>query len=357
MKQNIYIFSNSVLRRKDNTLLVESDPDTKPVHEADIDDSEYETLINNISMENGGKKKYIPAENIEAIYTFGDIRFNSRFLSFISKHFIPVHIFNYYGKYSGSYFPKAEIYSGNIALLQSEFFSNPLKRLDIAKKIIYGASKNSIANLQYYLYRKYPLNDAVSVIKNLIEQIEYVQSIGALMGIEGNIKSVYYRTWQKIFKQEVEFEKRIRRPPDNMVNTLISFGNVMLYTVCLNEIFRTGLLPSIGFLHSPGDNRFPLSFDIAEIFKPIIVDKTIFRVINLDMIDEKDFLKKNDKFYMKESIKKTFVEALENRLKTTFMHSEINRHTTYKTLIRLECYKLIKCLKENESFRPFIYEN
>ncbi|MBM4158814.1 MAG: type I-B CRISPR-associated endonuclease Cas1 [Ignavibacteria bacterium] len=356
MKNNLYIFSNTILRRKDNTLLVETLPDSSPIHEADIDESESEYLISCEPALDGNKKKYIPAENIESIYTFGDVRFNSRLLGFVSKHYIPIHVFSYYGKYTGSFLPKSEISSGNIVLLQTESYKNNYKRLILARKFISGAAKNSISNLQYYLYRNIPLDEEVSYLKNICNEIENVASVGELMGIEGNIKSSYYRCWTKIFKQDVEFTKRVKRPPDNMINSLISFGNVMLYSICLNEIYRTGLLPSIGFLHSPGDNRFPLSFDIAEVFKPLIVDKTIFRVINLDMIDEKDFFRKGDSLYMKDKTRKTFVEAIENRLKTTVLHNELKRHVTYKTLIRLECYNVIKHLKSQEVYSPYIPE-
>jgi CRISPR-associated protein Cas1 len=211
--------------------------------------------------------------------------------------------------------------------------------------------------MTYYLYRNAPLEEDISMVKKLASQIENVNTTSELMGIEGSIKAAYYKSWQKIFRGEVEFDKRVRRPPDNMVNSLLSFGNVMLYSVCLNEIYRTGLLPSIGFLHAPGDNRFPLSFDVSEVFKPVIVDKTIFRVINTKMISEDGFDRKGGLMYMKDKIKKTFVEAIEDRLKTTFLHPVIKRNVSYKTLIRLECYNLIKHLKGTEEYKPFISES
>lgn len=357
MKQNLYLFSNTIMRRKDNTVLIEASQTSKPIHEADVDEGNPEVLLPASTPEDGGKKKFIPAENIDSIFAFGDTRFNTRFLSFVSKHYIPVHYFNYYGKYVGSFMPKEEISSGNIALKQAEFYFDRRKRTEIAKKFILGASKNAVTNLQYYLYRNAPLDEEIAVIKNLIEGVEIATSVGELMGLEGNVKSTYYRAWQKIFKQDVDFAKRVKRPPDNMINALISYGNVIAYSVCLNEIFRTGLVPSIGYLHSPGDNRFPLSFDIAEIFKPVIVDKTIFKVINLNMIDENDFVRRGDSFLMKDKAKRCFVENLENRLKTTFFHNEMKRHITYKTLIRLECYSLIRHLKDEEEYNPFLSNN
>ncbi|HEY0222484.1 MAG TPA: CRISPR-associated endonuclease Cas1, partial [Lactovum miscens] len=91
------------------------------------------------------------------------------------------------------------------------------------------------------------------------------------MGIEGNIRESYYRTWTEIINQEVDFEKRVKRPPDNLVNTLISYFNSLVYTTCLSEIYVSQLNPTISYLHSAGERRFSLSLDLAEVFKPLLV--------------------------------------------------------------------------------------
>lgn len=357
MKQNIYIFSNTILRKKNETLLIESDPLSKPASEADIDNEEFETLLSPVSDNTGSKKSFVPAHNIEAIYTFGSIKFNSVFLSMVAKYSIPVHVFNYYGKYNGSFLPVQNINSGNLLIAQSLFFTNESKRLVIAKKFIEGASLNAAANLKYYKYRNSPLDDEIERIITLTDLIKESKSIGELMALEGNVKSIYFKSWNKFLKQELEFNKRVRRPPDNVINSLISFGNVIMYSICLNEIYRTGLNPAIGFLHSTGDNRLPLSFDIAEIFKPMIIDKVIFRLINLEMVTENDFKTKNNFCAISDKAKRTYVEEIEKRLKTTFVHNELKRSVTYRTLIRLECHKLIKHLKETDTYKPFIQES
>lgn len=354
MKQNIYLFSDSILRRKDNTLLFETSPLKEPSHSADIAADEIENLIAPEPSGNGTAKKFIPAENVDAIYTFGPVKFNSLFLNFISKHFIPVHVFNYYGGYVGSFFPKAEINSGNILINQVCHYIDNTKRLGIAKKFVYGAGLNAISNLKYYSYRGVDLDEDINKLDSLVNSIDNVSSVGELFGIEGNIKSSYYSSWKKFFRQDVDFSKRVQRPPDNVINSLISFGNVVLYGIVLTEIYRTGLIPSIGYLHSPGDNRFPLSFDIAEIFKPVIIDKTIFRVINLEIINENGFTNKAGLMYMKEDTKRAYIEAIEDRLKTTFVYDELKRSITYKTLIRIECHNLIKHLKGSGFYKPYI---
>ena len=91
-------------------------------------------------------------------------------------------------------------------------------------------------------------------------ELNKAQDASEIMGIEGNIRKVYYSAWSKIINQQIDFEKRVKRPPDNMINTLISFINTLSYTTCLSEIYKTQLNPTISYLHSPGDRRFSLMF-------------------------------------------------------------------------------------------------
>ena len=110
-------------------------------------------------------------------------------------------------------------------------------------------------------------------------EIPHAQAVDELMGYEGNIRETYYRAFNAIIDLQTPFEKRVRQPPDNPINAAISFGNSLMYTACLTEIYRTQLNPTISFLHEPGERRFSLSLDLAEIFKPIIVDRVLFRSV------------------------------------------------------------------------------
>lgn len=191
-------------------------------------------------------------------------------------------------------------------------------------------------------------------IESLANMIDKSSTIGEIMGIEGNIRKIYYSSWNKIIKQDIEFDKRVKRPPDNMINSLISFINSMVYTTTLSEIYKTQLNPTISYLHQPGTKRFSLSLDISEIFKPIIVDRMIFSMLNKNQITENDFDKDSNYLYLKEKAKRKVLEEYDKRLENTIFHKELGRDVSYRYLIRLECYKLIKHLigeKEYEAFK------
>ena len=143
-------------------------------------------------------------------------------------------------------------------------------------------------------------------------------------------------------------------PPDNMINSLISFVNTLIYTKVLGELYRTQLNLTISYLHEPGERRFSLSLDLAEVFKPLIGDRLIFSLLNRNQITENSFTKELNFLHLKKDASKLIVSELESRLKKTVMHKELGRQVSYQYLIHLEAYKLIKHLigeKEYEGFR------
>lgn len=186
-------------------------------------------------------------------------------------------------------------------------------------------------------------------MKEIENEIKKVDTIEKLMSIEAYAKKYYYKSFEKITGWK--FEKRSIRPPLNPLNALISFGNSLVYTLCLQAIFLTPLSPAISYLHQPSQRRYSLSLDVAEIFKPIFSDRLIFRLINLGKLKENDFEKSLNYSYLNENGRRVFVEEFDNMVNSTIYHRKLKRKVKYKTLIRLELYKLIKHLIEGKKYK------
>lgn len=327
MKQSYYIYNSGDLQRKDNTLRFTS----------------YE-----------GEKRDIPVERISDIYVMTEMTFNTAFINYISKYGIPVHFFNYYQFYTGSYYPRESLLAGQLLVKQVEHYTDSLRRLLLAQRFVEAAADNIYRNLRYYNGRGKDVSVQMMEISTLRKDISKAETIEELMGIEGNIRKNYYRAWKIIINQEIDFEKRVMHPPDNMINSLISFVNSLIYSKTLSEIYQTQLNPTISYLHEPGVRRFSLCLDISEIFKPLIGDRLIFSLLNRNQITEDSFTKELNFLHLKKEASQTVVREFEAKLKTTIMHKDLNRQVSYQYLIRLEAYKLIKHLigeKEYEGFR------
>jgi len=328
MKKTIYIFSNGELKRKQNTLY-------------------FETAE--------GKRKYVPVENTGEMMIFGEVTINKKLLDFLSQQEIILHFFNYYGYYSGSFYPREHYNSGYMILKQSEFYLNEGRRIKLAKKFAEGAVSNIKRVLSYYQNRGVELSLYINQIEELEKLIANQENINELMAIEGNIRETYYDSFSQIISDEnFKFEERTRRPPRNRLNALISFGNSLVYMVSLSEIYKTHLDPRIGYLHTTNFRRFTLNLDVAEIFKPILADRIIFYLLNKKMIKPSHFIKALGGVSLNEKGRKIFVEEMEKRLTTTISHRDIGRKVSYRRLMRLELYKLEKHLLGEKEYKPFV---
>lgn len=327
MKKDIYIFTGGELKRKDNTLFFDG--------------------------ENG--KKYIPVEETDNIWVFGEVSLNKHFLDFASQKEICIHFFNYYGYYSGTFYPREHLNSGHVILKQAEFYMDNEKRLDIARRIVRASLKNLIVILKYYSTRGMDLNISIDRINCYIEKIDSCHTIDELMAYEGNSRDLYYSEFNTIIKNpDFEFKVRNRRPPKDRINALISFGNSVLYAITLGEIYNTYLDPRIGFLHTTNSRRFTLNLDIADIFKPILVDRVIFTLLNKNIITKKDFDKELGGIILKEDARKRFIQEVNSKLDTVIKHPKLNMNVSYKRLIRLELYKLQKHIINDELYEGFV---
>ena len=328
MNKTIYIFTNGEIKRKQNTIYFETED---------------------------GKRKYVPIESVSEIMIFGEVSLNKKLLEYLTQKEIIIHFFNYHNYYVGSYYPREHYNSGLVILKQAENYLDPDKRLLLAKKFVEGSIKNMLKVVSYYKNRGIQLSDIDSEINALLSTLDTRASVDEVMAVEGNVRDTYYIAFDRIINNpDFKFEARTRRPPANRLNALISFGNSLLYVLILSEIYRTHLDPRIGYLHSTNTRRFTLNLDVAEIFKPILVDRLIFLLLNKGLIKKSHFKNNLGGIYLKENGQKIFVKEWEKKLQSTIRHRGLGRNVSYRRLIRLELYKIEKHILGDKEYKPFV---
>ncbi|MBU1887484.1 type I-B CRISPR-associated endonuclease Cas1b [Candidatus Micrarchaeota archaeon] len=319
MMRDIYITKSGTLKQDENTLLF---------------DTEVETIR-------------IPVKEVSSIHLLNETRLNSRLLQFLSKNHIPAYFYNYYGGYVGCFAPREEYLSGRIIVNQVLHYHSHQSRLYIAREMVGGAVHNIRKTLMQY--------DTDSArIDAVLEKCSCATSIENLMGYEGNARAEYYSKFNHILKEEFfKMEHRKFNPPPDPINALLSFGNSMLYNTVLSQIFRTTLDPRVSFVHEPFERRYSLNLDIADIFKPLISDRVIFTLINKRMLSAEDFREETGYCFLSDIGRKKFIQAYDEKLNQTIKHPTLKRNVSYRHLIRIECYKLIKHILEETTYQSF----
>ncbi|MBI2647669.1 type I-B CRISPR-associated endonuclease Cas1 [Candidatus Woesearchaeota archaeon] len=325
-KQNFYITQSGAIIRKNNT----------------------------VWFENEAVKKAIPVNSIDTIYCLGEVSINSKLLTFLAKQGIIMHFFNYYGYYTGTFYPKETLVSGSLLINQVGYYIDSSKRMLIAKSFVSATIQNLSRILEHYRKHSKNVVDMIDKLSDFVKKINECQNIPELMNIEGSAWNLYYSSYDEILRGDFEFGTRTRKPPENEINCLISFLNSLLYATTLSEIYHTQLNPTISYLHEPFERRFSLALDISEMFKPLIVQRAMLKLLNKMEIKENHFRKDVKGCMLNEDGRKIVLKEFDDRLKLTIEHPELKRLISHRRLIRLECYKLIKHLIGDKEYKPYV---
>lgn len=322
-KPNHHIFADGELSRKEGTLRIDT-------------------------LE--GDTKYLPIESVDSLYLHGQIDFNTRALGLLNEHEVPIHVFGWKDYYRGSYLPKRGQVSGNTVVEQVRAYDDE-RRLPIGQRMIQASIHNMRGNIRYYDNRRGDFSEVVSKLLGLKQETAETSSIDELRAVEGNARKLYYRCFDEILRDPFTLTKREYNPPTNEANALVSFLNGMVYTTCVSAIRKTALDPTIGFVHEPGERRFTLSLDIADIFKPILADRLIFRLVNRRQISIDDFEDELDGCLLTERGRLTVLEEYEEALDETVEHPRLERKVSFKTLVQTDVYSLKKHVLTGEPYR------
>lgn len=345
MRRPYYLFSNGRLRRRHNTLYLERATAERTPGDDPADEGTPSSTPT-------GEKTPFPVEQVESLHVFGEIDLNTKLVTFLAQQHIPVFFFDYYGNFTATLYPRDYLLSGHMKVQQARHYLRSKRRMYLARAFVEAATYNILRVLKYYIPRL--ASEAAEELFAVQERLEKARrgldapgSISELMGLEGQCREAYYRVWPAILGDAgaaFPFKRRERRPPSNELNALISFGNALCYSTVLRQIYRTTLDPTLSFLHEPGHRRFSLALDLAEVFKPLLVDRAIFRLIKTGAIAPKHFEERLGGVYLKESGRRVFVAHWDERLRKTIHHRGLDRRVSYERLVRLECHKLTRHL-------------
>lgn len=303
---------------------------------------------NTLSVTVNGKTRALPIERIGHVVLLAESQLNSRLLTLCGKHGVRLSVFDYYGYYKGSFEPLDRSPSGRVKLSQARLLLDDDQRMALAREVVRGAGHNMRANLLYYRYRgnealKRPLDE----MNRLLDKLHKATDSAGLMGIEGNLHQWYYEVWPLI-DDALTFGPRVRRPPNNSINCLISFLNQLTYTVVRHELFKTHLEETFSVLHSPGDGRSSLSLDLAEPFKPVLADAVIFRLVRRNMLEDGWFEQHDGVCLLTETGRRNVTEQFAARLEESYQGRSF-REWVYREALGIERHLL--GVAEYESFK------
>ncbi len=151
------------------------------------------------------------------------------------------------------------------------------------------------------------------------------------------------------------FPGRVKRPPTDPVNALLSFGYTLLASKVASAVQLVGFDHFVGYLHSSFYGRPSLALDLMEEFRPVIVDSAVLTLLNKRMLTTNNFISELGAYRLKDESRRIFFTQLEERLSEEIEHPIFGYKTSYRRCIELQARLLAKYITgEIEYYPPFL---
>lgn len=329
LSDTINILSDGILRPKDYSIIFESES-------SDTD---------------------IPVKAIDTINIFSNVAFDGGLLEKAFDNGITINVFDRKGELLGTFTPNTALKNPRLTSQQIMLYEDSRARLAVAKEFVLSSLHNIRLNIRYYRKqdRKVMLyTQALDTIDHIEDIIKECEDYNALLLLEARVREAYYSCFDSILSgTDFEFVKRTRRPPENEVNAMLSLGNTVLYSHLAVEISKTALDSRVGFLHATNRRLNSLNLDFADVFKPLVVDRAVFTLINRGVIKiNRHFEHAPDNaVYLNNEGKRLLLEALYDKLD---MRQTIKDRTwSYKELMKEDICKLVRHCRSGDRFKAF----
>lgn len=286
---------------------------------------------------------------------FGNIQITAQAMGLLLDEGIEVCYLSANGKFRGKLQP-AESKNVLLRMAQYERFLDDEFTTHLARTIVTGKITNGRALIIRY-QQNYPEIDfapELETIDKTLVKLPGQNTVESIMGSEGIATAVYFKAYGKMFRHELRFEQRSRRPPKDPVNAVLSFG----YTLITNEMFSLvtahGMDPYIGYLHGLSYGRPSLALDLVEEFRHPFIDRFTLSLFNNHILTENDFETIQDKgVYLKKQALKLFFEHYERRIREPFESPQTGEQTSFRQLFKNQVHHMAQTILTKKEYQPF----
>lgn len=299
----------------------------------------------------------MPLEQVEELVIVGNATVTTPLVHELLARGIGLTYFSRSGEFLGRLLPEV---SKNVPLRWAQFSTaaDPAKSLAIARSIVKGKLLNQRAILQREAREGMAgLASAITDLKALVARADRAQSLEELRGIEGAGSALYFREWPKLIRAVgFRFPGRVRRPPTDPVNAMLSFGYTMLTSTVFAACHTVGFDPYVGFLHMDRYGRPALVLDLMEELRPVLVDSLVLALINRGIVHPEGFEEGlGGGCRMARPTLKKFLSSWEEKRHSFVQHPLFKTETPYWRVPELQARVLAKVLfGELEEYVPFL---
>jgi CRISPR-associated protein Cas1 len=324
------------------------------------------------------RKERIPLIKVDEVVVVGEVTMTASALHLLLEREIEITFLGPYGQFKGRLSPP---FSKNaiLRLAQYRAHQDMTKRCELARRFVIGKLSNQRQRLQRYnrIHRDLESSQAIKQLTDLIDGLATLSvhqpprmkplasgdhgvegtALETILGMEGAGSATYFSCFGKLLSDPGQwpFPGRVKRPPTDPVNSLLSFGYSLLTRAVASAVQTVGFDHYIGYLHSSVYGRPALALDLMEEFRPVIVDSVVITLLNNRMLTPHDFVVELGAYRLKDERRKAFFTKFEERLNEEISHPLFGYKTSYRRCLELQARLLAKYLTgEIDEYPPLL---
>ncbi len=300
-----------------------------------------------------------PALTVANILCFGQVTVSPFLMGYCGEKGIGLSFYTEYGKFLARVQGKQ---TGNVLLRRTQYrwADNEEKSVSVARLMV--AAK--IANARSVLMRELRNHGANSLLESTVKHLaaslrraKSAHTVPEAMGIEGDAANSYFRVFNELLRGSgFAFGGRVRRPPTDPVNALLSFAYTLITHECGSALQGVGLDPYVGFLHQDRPGRLSLALDLLEEFRSSWADRFVLTLINRQQIKLSDFVSEaSGAVRLTDDARKNLLIAWQERKQVEIMHPYLEEQVSIGLLPHCQAMLLARHIRgDTEYYTPYL---
>ncbi len=324
------------------------------------------------------RKERIPLIKIDEVVVLGEVTLTASAIHLLLERDIEITFLGPYGQFKGRLSPP---FSKNAVLRMAQYRAHQdmTRRCELARRFVIGKLSNQRQRLQRFnrAHQDAEISRAIKQLTDLLSDLATLSmhqpvrmkplatgdhrvegtALETILGMEGAGSAAYFRCFGKLLSdpRQWPFPGRVKRPPTDPVNALLSFGYSLLTNKVASAVQLVGFDHFVGYLHSSFYGRPALALDLVEEFRPIIVDSVVLTMFNRRMLALNDFVVELGAYRLKDEQRKIFFTQFEERLNEEIHHPLFGYAVTYRRCLELQARLLAKALTgEIDEYPPLL---
>lgn len=294
----------------------------------------------------------MPIGQMEAIYIFSGTDINQHVLILLDEYDIAIFFFTYNGRFIGRYMPNQTL-AGQHIINHVHFIDDSKAVVKLRKSLLLGAIKNMMFVAKYYQKKRQNLFPFIEELEKALRELPKISSGNSFLTLEARAKQAYYGVFDlALLEPGFSFIQRSTRPPLNEINAMLSFGYALLYSRLEGSIHRSRLCLELPFQHGYSKKGSGLQHDIADVFKPIMVDRLVLKLINKKNIRKEHFEARQTGIFLTKEGMTIFITEFEESMGTTIDIK--GKKYTYQQVLSREVHQISNLVNEGKKYKPFI---